>query len=179
MDNGFILAAGTSAGLAALIIMWLYSRRNASNLQKMRRRQQHQQKLEQEQRRETAREMQATLRRRHTTKRLKVGQSNATNVADESPYRAVTISCPTNTSCCWIVRKLRGKRYLVSEAPKIPLPGCDSHKCTCQYIKHSDRRIGDRRASDPRYSITGIRSDRERRSGKERRRTGRRFVITG
>ena len=38
------------------------------------------------------------------------------------------------------------KRYLVREAPRLPLAGCATpERCTCKYRKHADRRFEDRR----------------------------------
>lgn len=41
----------------------------------------------------------------------------------------------------------KGQRYLSSEAPSLPLNGCDKQKCTCKYKYFGDRRSDDRRIS--------------------------------
>jgi hypothetical protein len=80
----------------------------------------------------------------------------------ENDYRAVTIT-PAKGSCPQAVR-IRGKSFLLKEAPRLPLPSC-AHpaSCACRYRKHPDRRIRDRRdvfASSRWYN------------GTERRRSG-------
>jgi hypothetical protein len=40
----------------------------------------------------------------------------------------------------------KGKRYLSSEAPRLPLAGCDASACACKYRHFDDRRAGARRA---------------------------------
>jgi hypothetical protein len=39
-------------------------------------------------------------------------------------------------------------RFLSSEAPALPLAGCDARACTCRYRHHEDRRSSLRRAAD-------------------------------
>jgi hypothetical protein len=61
-------------------------------------------------------------------------------------YRAVSLEpCPQ----CRAAAKARdatGKRYLLREAPRLPLVSCTTpSKCTCKFRKHPDRRDADRR----------------------------------
>jgi hypothetical protein len=64
-----------------------------------------------------------------------------TQVAD---YRAVSI-VPTQASCRE-ARRLRGVRFLLSRAPRLPLPECPQRlTCSCRYRKFPDRRIVERR----------------------------------
>ena len=59
-------------------------------------------------------------------------------------YRAVSI-VPTQASCAE-ARRLRKKRYLSSEAPRLPLPQCAQPlSCKCRYRKYPDRRVDERR----------------------------------
>jgi FtsZ-interacting cell division protein ZipA len=71
---------------------------------------------------------------------------------------------------CDAVKKFGGKRFLPGEAPGIPVPGCDSTKCSCRYVHHEDRRHDDRRnpfaqQADPPPAEAGG----DRRSKKDRR----------
>ena len=59
-------------------------------------------------------------------------------------YRAVSLA--PNIDCYAAAKDVAGKRYLMREAPHLPLAGCATpEKCTCKFRKHADRRDGDRR----------------------------------
>lgn len=64
------------------------------------------------------------------------------------PYAAVSIHC--EKGACDSARAINDKRYLLREAPVLPLAGCTSRNCTCRYERHEDRRssAGDRRARE-------------------------------
>ncbi len=58
-------------------------------------------------------------------------------------YRAVSLE---SGAACRAATGNAGKRYLLREVPRLPLPNCPApHACTCRFRKHSDRRDGDRR----------------------------------
>lgn len=85
------------------------------------------------------------------------------------PWRAVEI-VPAKGACP-AARALKGKRYLVDEAPRLPLTHCSSSDtCTCSYRKLPDRRTDLRREQDD----TGIRrfmqpsEDRRRKRGRRK-----------
>ena len=65
----------------------------------------------------------------------------------KEPWHAVSVvagplACPSAGSC-------KGKRFLASEAPPLPLPDCASRwRCKCTYRHHADRRAGPRRATE-------------------------------
>jgi hypothetical protein len=64
--------------------------------------------------------------------------------AHETDYRAVSI-VPTQTSCRE-ARRLRHMRFLLDEAPRLPLRECPQQlTCSCTYRKFPDRRVADRR----------------------------------
>ncbi|MCK9259758.1 MAG: hypothetical protein RBT39_11420 [Azoarcus sp.] len=46
---------------------------------------------------------------------------------------------------CASSRALKGKRYLSTEAPPIPLPTCTQEVCSCVYVHFDDRRVLQRR----------------------------------
>lgn len=84
-------------------------------------------------------------------------------------YHAVEIRSterPCNAS-----RMLLGTRYLSSEAPRIPLPGCDRTVCSCKYVHFKDRRAQQRRDTYLHEAY----ADGERRL-ERRKRVGRRTV---
>jgi len=60
-------------------------------------------------------------------------------------YRAVSLT-PSIIEQCAGVKGTAGKRYLMREAPRLPLADCTMPaKCACKFHKHADRREGDRR----------------------------------
>lgn len=59
-------------------------------------------------------------------------------------YRAVSLA--SNAACCAAAKNAAGKRYLLREAPRLPLANCTTPtKCSCKFRKDADRRDGDRR----------------------------------
>jgi hypothetical protein len=59
-------------------------------------------------------------------------------------FRAVSIA--PRSDACRAAKQMGGKRFLVREAPRLPLTGCPSpEQCRCRYDKHDDRRQDDRR----------------------------------
>jgi len=49
-------------------------------------------------------------------------------------------------NCCQAVREFSKTRFLVEEAPRLPLERCDRiADCVCKYHNHPDRRSGDDR----------------------------------
>lgn len=84
------------------------------------------------------------------------------------PYESV--SCEGS---CDALRLLKGRRFLVREAPRFPAPGCKESSCHCRYIHHHDRRTG-----GDRRGVHGVRpglyefvGSNERRGKRGRRRT--------
>jgi hypothetical protein len=63
------------------------------------------------------------------------------------PFQAISIY--RGLICCDVARKFSEHRFLVRDAPPLPLSGCTlSNKCQCRYIKHRDRRAEPRRLID-------------------------------
>jgi hypothetical protein len=75
--------------------------------------------------------------------------------------------------CCQAVREFGETRFLVEEAPRIPLERCDRiSECLCKYHNHPDRRNGDdRRNVYGSMSTTGEigMRDANHRTGMDRR----------
>jgi hypothetical protein len=59
-------------------------------------------------------------------------------------YRAVSLA--PNIDCYAAAKDSGSKRYLLRDAPRLPLAGCATPtNCSCKFRKHADRRDGDRR----------------------------------
>jgi hypothetical protein len=63
----------------------------------------------------------------------------------KSRFHAVSIKLADYP--CAAAKELSGRRFLSTEAPKLPLPGCTADNCTCRFIHHKDRRAGKDRRS--------------------------------
>jgi hypothetical protein len=63
------------------------------------------------------------------------------------PFQAISIY--RGLICCELARRFSEHRFLVRDAPQLPLGGCTMRKqCQCKYIKHKDRRSEPRRLID-------------------------------
>jgi hypothetical protein len=80
-------------------------------------------------------------------------------------YAAVGIR--VGAVACKSARALAGKRFLVAEAPSLPLQSCNVH-CKCTYRSYDDRRQEPRRSADVGVS-SRFYVGSERRSGLDRR----------
>ena len=90
----------------------------------------------------------------------------------DTTYHAVSIKFAKEA--CTAAKALTGERFLATEAPRLPLPGCDAERCECRFTHHADRRSGkDRRSPFGRGAIGGGtgRFDKERRDKPDRRRS--------
>jgi hypothetical protein len=59
-------------------------------------------------------------------------------------FRAVTIA--PSGACCTAAKQSAATRYLMREAPRLPLAACTmAADCSCKFRKVPDRREGDRR----------------------------------
>ena len=107
------------------------------------------------------------------TSRQKPGNGSAPkSSASDFPFQSVSIM--TAKVCCDGATNLNGRKFLIQEAPKLPLGQCTSYNCKCGYIRHTDRRDddGDRRALyGLRAELHSLQTDQERRT-----RTGRRSM---
>ncbi len=89
---------------------------------------------------------------------------------DTGAYQAVSVSC--GQGACVYAESISGVRFLVDEAPRLPLTGCTAERCTCSYFHFRDRRsfLSNRRTTAALEGVTGKRlSARERRQGPNRR----------
>jgi hypothetical protein len=112
------------------------------------------------------------LRRRSEARKAQEAVSASKKKSIHTAYHAVSIKF--GKDACAAAKSLTGERFLASEAPQIPLPGCDAPACECRFTHHKDRRSGkDRRSPFGRGSIGGGtgRFDAERRQMSDRRKS--------
>jgi len=85
-------------------------------------------------------------------------------------YRAVSLA--PNSVCCAVASDSAGKRYLLCEAPHMPLVNCATPaNCSCKFRKHADRRDEDRRLFGETESTRWF-AGSEHRTRRRRRSTG-------
>ena len=89
-----------------------------------------------------------------------------------SEFHAVSIKVTGNA--CRAAKELTGQRFLSSDAPLLPLPGCTMAECNCRFVHHKDRRTGKDRRSP--FSPAGFGGgtgsfEADKRHGKDRRKT--------
>ena len=86
-------------------------------------------------------------------------------------FKGATVQPGEN--CCQAVREFSKTRFLVEEAPRLPLERCDRiAECACKYHNHPDRRSGeDRRHVFGSLSTAGKigSADANHRTGMDRR----------
>ena len=88
---------------------------------------------------------------------------------ESHPYRAVSV-VPTRASCPAAVA-IRDKRFLVAEAPTLPLPMCTwPLSCPCKLNVHKDRRASPLREKE---RADTVKAPNERRPASGRRATDR------
>ena len=72
---------------------------------------------------------------------------------------------------CKLARAQKGQRYLMNEAPSLPLPECDADKCQCRYVKQRDRRSWEpRRLELGQFGSIRPHGSEDRREGRRDRR---------
>jgi hypothetical protein len=82
-------------------------------------------------------------------------------------FRGVEIRI--RAGACEAARSLEGRRFLVKQAPALPLPACTAAHCSCAFTKLSDRRTEGRRLehgglSTSMFVATNRRKRRDRRA---------------
>jgi hypothetical protein len=79
-------------------------------------------------------------------------------------WHAVTIvasgsACPAAINC-------KGKRFLSSEAPRLPLTECTAERCSCKYRHYEDRRNAPRRAEERGAAPSRVSTNRRAKRGR-------------
>jgi hypothetical protein len=86
------------------------------------------------------------------------------------PKQWHAISVEAKSSSCAVAQDLRKQRFLLKEAPKLPLQGCSKGaSCLCTYKHHDDRRSKPRRKEGASVSSNGKAQGSERRTIRGRR----------
>ena len=99
----------------------------------------------------------------------KVAKAKSEQSMSAQPFHCVTLvgNCPA-------LEGYKGKRFLATDAPPLPVPECTSARCQCHYTHHADRRDPntDRRAlgrlAEEQYTLVG---NPERRGSRGRRKS--------
>ena len=87
-----------------------------------------------------------------------------------SAQRWNAVSIVGATASCEAARALKGKRFLSTEAPRLPLAGCTMPAaCLCVYKKYPDRRAASRREEDKTGLRRPVAGEPERRAKRGRR----------
>ncbi|HVO00371.1 MAG TPA: hypothetical protein VMT49_10050 [Steroidobacteraceae bacterium] len=90
------------------------------------------------------------------------------NIPPKKSWRAVRVVA--GASPCAAALALREKRFLASEAPRLPLRDCDrQNACQCKYQHLADRRGEPRRSADSAFGGAAKSVSPERRRPGERR----------
>jgi len=107
-------------------------------------------------------------------RRQSVDETPTTNLrrpaAASTEFHAVSIKF--SSPACAAARKLTGRRFLATAAPKLPLEDCNVLECKCRFVHHKDRRSSkDRRSPFGPGGVSGGTGayDSEQRDGADRR----------
>ena len=93
------------------------------------------------------------VRRRGSSENVRPDQQQKTSAKPTSKFHAVSIKYKNNA--CEAAKKMAGRRFLSSAAPRIPLSDCDALECNCKFIHHKDRRSADDRRNPYSQSFGG------------------------
>jgi hypothetical protein len=81
-------------------------------------------------------------------KELKPEHSAEARSERTSIHRWHAVAIRTSSTACAASQACQARRYLSSEAPRLPLAGCDAAHCDCKYVHFPDRRGSRRRSGD-------------------------------
>lgn len=73
-------------------------------------------------------------------------------MSTKSDYSGVQVNANPD-SCCQAARDIAGQRFLIKNAPMLPLDGCDMQDCQCSYQRFDERRTEARRLSDVGFDM--------------------------
>src|ERR1700677_1514502 len=105
---------------------------------------------------------------RGNTPKEPVGKPTKSGKQPRNRWHAVAIL--PGAGSCKAAEQAKGRRFLSTEAPLLPLRTCDAAACTCKYRHHEDRRAAPRRSEEAGVSQRS-RAPTERRSSRGRRET--------
>jgi hypothetical protein len=78
---------------------------------------------------------------------------NADHFAEErttrdSRHRWHSVMIVPSSTACFVSQACKRNRYLSSDAPRLPLSGCNADHCNCKYRHYADRRGAPRGAEE-------------------------------
>lgn len=85
------------------------------------------------------------IRKRGARASVRPDQLNKKVAASDTKFHAVSLQFASNA--CDAAQNMKGRRFLSSAAPRIPLPDCDATECRCKFVHHKDRRSREDRRS--------------------------------
>jgi hypothetical protein len=91
--------------------------------------------------------------------------------SEGNAYAAVAVSC--GDGACCRAEAISGIRFLIDEAPGLPMPSCTAETCNCRYFHFGDRRnfLGNRRSGSALERVPSkALFAQDRRQGPNRRR---------
>jgi hypothetical protein len=102
------------------------------------------------------------------------GRKRKARIGARNPYAARFIMPGNNP--CETAQRFSAKKYLVNEAPKLPLQGCDRAHCQCKFMEHNDRRESHEDRRNPcasslttqLFEATGEPNRRQRQGGRRK-----------
>ena len=98
-------------------------------------------------------------------RQMKTKPAPSARAAPKQPWHAVGVV--GGTTACKPALQIKGKRFLATEAPPIPLPDCTSSwRCKCVYRHYSDRRGTPRRIADRGMFGRQVASERRQQRGR-------------
>jgi hypothetical protein len=86
------------------------------------------------------------------------------------PRRWHAVGIIASSGSCGAAQACKGKRFLSTEAPRLPLANCDAARCNCKYRHFEDRRAAPRRGEE-KAGMSPPRASTERRTSRGRRAT--------
>lgn len=112
-------------------------------------------------------QIRSTFKRPSSVRKLRAGSPERT---PQLPKRWHAVCVDAKPLSCAVAQELRGRRFLSSEAPSLPLKDCSNRaNCPCTYRHHEDRRGKQRRRGPESFTSTQKVPTRERREAKGRR----------
>jgi hypothetical protein len=102
--------------------------------------------------------------------RAPAGSPAATPGAKPRAAKFHAVSVEPGHHACAAANSLRGKRFLSTDAPPLPLPQCVCEQCECRYQHYEDRRTRTRRARDIGTTVDEFAAVERRERGRRGRR---------
>lgn len=113
------------------------------------------------------------IRRRPKTDNVRPYERERRSSDGGSSAKFHAVSIHYAPEACAAAKRMDGRRFLSSAAPRIPLPDCDAPECRCKFSHHKDRRSGEDRRNPYTQGFGGASTGKylkeQRKSGERRR----------